>query len=177
MTAESSALTVYTLCVCDKCGNTKFDSVTPATGHTVGDFVCENAENGYYTKRCKICNFLVEEKTMKVTSGSTADGESVIPNQTVVVEYGKTVVFTVVGSDGGTVIYTSSDNSVATVDESGNVTAVGPGEASITATDSDTGVAVNFKVNVKMTWWQKVHKILAGFVPIRLIFILIGVDF
>lgn len=167
----------YTLCVCDTCGNTKFENTTPATGHTPGDFVCENAEEGYYAKRCKTCNFLIEEKTMKVTSGTAADGESILPNQTVVVEYGKTVVFTVVGSEDGTVIYTSSDNSVATVDENGEVKAVGPGEASITATDSETGAEVSFKVNVKMTWWQKVHKVLAGLVPFRLIFVLLGVDF
>lgn len=64
------------------------------------------------------------------------------------IENGKTAQLKVTASEGETVNYTSSDESVATVDSNGVVTAVGPGTATITATVSDTGVSAKCTVNV-----------------------------
>ena len=49
-----------------------------------------------------------------------------------------------------TVVWTSSDGQVAQVDENGNITAVGDGQATITAASSN-GVASSFEVNVDGT--------------------------
>lgn len=56
-----------------------------------------------------------------------------------------------------TVTYSSSDNSVAQVDENGNVYASGKGEATITCTVTDeygNTVTDTCDVEVKYTWWQ-----------------------
>lgn len=52
------------------------------------------------------------------------------------------------GAMNKTIIWTSSDTSIATVDETGMVTAVNPGECSIIATSQDTGVTDKCKVIV-----------------------------
>lgn len=52
------------------------------------------------------------------------------------------------------IIYTSSDTSVATVDENGNVNAVGTGKATITATVEGTDISDSCEVNVTYAWWQ-----------------------
>lgn len=56
--------------------------------------------------------------------------------------------------------FLSSDTSVATVDESGKITAVGEGEATITLkVENYAGTAfAECNVTVKMTFWQKVER-------------------
>lgn len=60
----------------------------------------------------------------------------------------------------GKVIYTSSDNSVATVDSEGNITAVGIGSATITATIDGTDISDSCEINVSYAWWQWIIRIL-----------------
>ena len=56
------------------------------------------------------------------------------------------------------VTWTSSDPSVAKVDADGNVTIVGVGEVTFTATDAD-GKTVSTTVEVRYTWWQQLIRI------------------
>ena len=54
------------------------------------------------------------------------------------------------------VVYKSSDESVATVDENGNVTAVGKGTCTITSTVEGTDISKDTKVTVSYTFWDMV---------------------
>lgn len=54
------------------------------------------------------------------------------------------------------VVYKSSDESVATVDEDGNVTAVGKGTCTITSTVEGTDISKDTKVTVSYTFWDMV---------------------
>ncbi len=93
------------------------------------------------------CEVTVEEPTIEVTE-VTLDPESWTgkPGDTV------TIAATVTPSDATdpTLTWTSSDESVATVDEEGNVTAVGPGTATITATATND-VSADCEVTVEDT--------------------------
>ena len=66
---------------------------------------------------------------------------------------------------GKTVVYTSSDTSVAVVDETGEITAVGRGTAVITATIENYDVSASCEVTVSYAWWQWIIRILLlGFI-------------
>lgn len=52
----------------------------------------------------------------------------------------------------GTVVYSSSDPSVVTVDDEGNLKAVGRGNAVITARVAGTDVALRCEIAVEFTW-------------------------
>lgn len=58
------------------------------------------------------------------------------------------------------IVYSSSDTSVATVDENGKVTAVGTGAAVITAQVEGTEMSDSCEVNVSYAWWQWIILIL-----------------
>lgn len=58
------------------------------------------------------------------------------------------------------IVYSSSDTSVATVDDNGNVTAVGTGNAIITAKIEGTEIYDQCEVNVSYAWWQWIIRIL-----------------
>lgn len=65
----------------------------------------------------------------------------------------------VVYAPGYDVTYESSNTKVAIVDSNGKVTAVGKGTATITASIPDLDVSDSCVVNVKLTWWQWIIKI------------------
>lgn len=65
-----------------------------------------------------------------------------------------------VSTNAAKVIYTSSDTSVATVDENGNISAVGTGSATITATVEGTDISDTCEVTVSYAWWQWIIRIL-----------------
>ncbi len=58
------------------------------------------------------------------------------------------------------ITYKSSNTSVATVDENGNIKAVGEGNAIITATINGTDISDTCEVVVTYTWWQWLIRIL-----------------
>ena len=58
------------------------------------------------------------------------------------------------------IIWTSSDEKVATVDANGKVTATGRGTATITATVEFSDVSDTCTVTVKLTFWQWIVKML-----------------
>lgn len=69
------------------------------------------------------------------------------------------------------ILWSSSDESVATVDSNGKVTAVGEGTAIIKAVSADNGLEDSCEVRVRLTFWQKVLDALVKIVtfPVRLI--------
>ena len=83
---------------------------------------------------------MVEEINLNHTSSTLVEGESL------------SLTITVIPDDAtdGSVIWNSSDSSVATVDNTGKVTAIAPGTATITATANDgSGVSASCEVTVK----------------------------
>ncbi len=99
-------------------------------------------QDGGYSASCEVT---VEKGTIFVT-GITLDQStiSLTPGESA------RLTATVVPSDAtdGSVIWSSSDDNVATVDETGKVTAIGKGEATITATTADQGLSATCKVVV-----------------------------
>lgn len=91
------------------------------------------------------CEVTVEKGTIFVT-GITLDQSSIslTPGESA------QLTATVEPSDAtdGSVTWSSSDENVATVDNTGKVTAVGKGEANITATTTDQGLSATCKVTV-----------------------------
>ncbi len=79
------------------------------------------------------------------------------------------------GIDTSTVVYTSSNPTVVTVDSEGNITAVGPGEAVIIASIPGTAIQTQVPVSVKLTWWQKVHYLLDSLTFFRALFMIFKV--
>lgn len=82
--------------------------------------------------------------SVKTTEEEVAPvNKTLVPNkETVKLEYGKTFVIQVESSDGGEcgeITYTSSDSSVAAVSESGVITAIGDGYATITVSSALSG--------------------------------------
>ena len=67
---------------------------------------------------------------------------------------------TITVTNGVEVTWESSNPSVVTVDQYGNVTAKKKGSATITATAAD-GLTTECQVNVKMEWWQTLLKIIS----------------
>ena len=67
--------------------------------------------------------------------------------------------------DPSLVEYTSSDESVVTVDKDGSYKAVGRGTAVITMHVIGTDIEEHCKITVKYTWWQMLIRIfLLGFI-------------
>ncbi len=67
--------------------------------------------------------------------------------------------------DAKNIVWSSSDESVAVVDSEGNVTAVGTGTATITATIEGTDISDTCEVQVSYAWWQWIIRILLlGFI-------------
>ncbi len=96
--------------------------------------------------------YAVVEKLAKVNSVSIDD---------IAMNYKTTAtIVPIINADEGlgyTVSYSSSDESVATVDKDGNVTSVGTGEAEITITITDENGKVTedtCNVTVSYAWWQ-----------------------
>lgn len=74
-----------------------------------------------------------------------------MPERFLTMYYGSTTKLHAKASEG-TVVYTSSDTSVVTVDENGNLEAVGRGNAVITARVAGTNVTQRCEIVVEFTW-------------------------
>ena len=61
-----------------------------------------------------------------------------------------------------TVVWSSSDEEVAVVDENGLVTATGRGTATITATTVDGEITDTCEVSVRYNWWQRIIWVFLG---------------
>jgi uncharacterized protein YjdB len=85
------------------------------------------------------CNITVEEPVISV-NGNTLSGD------TLSIDVGSTDTFTVSGTSG-TVKYSSSDPSIATIDDSGKLTAIKTGTTVITITDGNVTKNITVTVN------------------------------
>ncbi len=177
--APTCSTTGYSVYTCTDCGINYIDDVTKTIAHTPGEWVCEDPATGRYTQRCEKCYKLLDTKTVAIVSGDGNGGSSSLnpnidENGVLNIGYQETEKITLKadGIDSSKVVYTSSDPKVATVDEKGNITAVGPGDTIITASIPGTAISTSVPVNVKLTWWQKIHYILNGSPIFRIIFML-----
>lgn len=154
----------YTKTTCSNCSYVATSNYVSANGHTYGDWVVTKqpttTQTGIKTKACH-CGATITETIPKLTA----------PEYFVEFEddsidlYYKDVISTNVSTNGSKIIYTSSDTSVAVVNENGKVTAVGTGDATITATVEGTSISDTCEINVSYAWWQWIILILLlGFI-------------
>lgn len=104
--------------------------------------ITATTQDGNHSASCEV---IVEKGTIIVT-GITLDQSDI----SLAVGESAQLTATVAPADAtdGSVSWSSSDETVATVDETGKVTATGKGEAVITATTTDQGLSATCKVTV-----------------------------
>ncbi len=173
----------YTMHTCDDCGYAYIDTETAPTAHTPGEWICEDPATGRYSQRCEKCYELLDQKTVSVDiseSGSEGEeGENALDENGVLnLQYNQTkqIKLNASGIDSSSVVYSSSDSGVVTVDAEGNVTAIGPGEAVITASVPGTAIKKDIPVKVNLTWWQRIHYLLNSLLIFRAIFMILGIN-
>ena len=88
-----------------------------------------------------------------------------MPDRELVIYYKSVGRLNTITEDPSLVEYTSSDESVVTVDKDGNYKAVGKGTAVITMHIVGTDIEEHCKITVKYAWWQVLIRIfLLGFI-------------
>ena len=88
-----------------------------------------------------------------------------MPDRELVIYYKSVGRLNTITEDPSLVEYTSSDESVVTVDKDGNYKAVGRGNAVITMHIVGTDIEEHCKITVKYAWWQVLIRIfLLGFI-------------
>lgn len=154
----------YTKTTCKNCSYISINSFVPTTGHTYSEWVTTiqptTTQTGLKTKTCH-CGAKVTETIPKLTATEyfvDFEKESVNFNY-------KDKIQLQVSTNSDKVIYSSSDTSVAVVNENGLVTAVGTGNATITATVEGTSISDTCEINSSYAWWQWIILILLfGFI-------------
>ncbi len=149
----------YTTYTCP-CGDSYVGDIVPVKSHTPGEWVvtksATSTQSGVKTQFCTECDTVLGTEIIPATgkvNGITIDdinmnyknSTTIIPN--IIVDSGVNY----------TVTYRSSNNSVARVDENGNVYASGRGRAKITCVATDeygNTVTDTCDVEVTYTWWQ-----------------------
>lgn len=168
----------YSISICKDCGASYKGNETDFSDHVSSGWICDDAAAGHHIKKCEKCGEMLEEKTVVIGVANGGSAATPIKNGDVVsLNYGEELSVAPTTTEGSNIIYTSSDPSIATVDENGVVTAKNSGTVTIIVTDTESGVTTSFDVDVKMTWWQRVHKVLSGFVFVRALFELLGVKY
>ena len=89
-----------------------------------------------------------------------SDSNIDIEESSITIKYKDSTDLNVIYVPGHDIVYESSNTNVAIVDSNGKVTAVGKGTATITASIPDLGASDSCTVNVKLTWWQWLIKII-----------------
>ena len=161
------------------CGEAYTESI-PALGHVWGNWIVTleptATTNGRKVRVCTACNNAAEEASIpKGTDIEDIPDTPDVPDEPetklsvsvndLAMNYKSTAKLSsaVTSSSKYTVKYTSSNESVATVDKDGNVTAVGEGTADITVTVTDASGKTakdTCSVTVTVAWWQWIIKIL-----------------
>lgn len=124
---------------------------TPITSVSIG-YDAKNtdsdAEYDSKTNTIKLMNTHSIQFTANLNSGAKLDQKAI----SMMLDDGRKI--TIVKATECT--WSSSDPSVATVDENGKVTVTGPGDAVITLSINDNGVTINKEINIHgtMPWWQ-----------------------
>lgn len=161
---------------CSICNQEKAETIN-ALGHTAGEAVKENETaagcktEGKYDSviYCSVCGEEISRETIVIPALGHIDangddlcdrcGEDLgtkanlyMAERVITLYYGReTSLHT--STDGEKVIYTSSDPSVATVDENGVVKAVNGGECTITAKTEKTNESVSTVIKVEKNCW------------------------
>ncbi len=146
----------YTLNTCEECGYSYADSYV-AHSHQPGEWQtltpATPTQNGLRQRVCEICGDMVEEQALIGVAElglSIANGDSA--TQSLALQQGESsqLITSITPQDATdqTVVYTSSDDAVATVDSTGLVSATGSGSATITATAQSTNVSAQYSVEV-----------------------------
>jgi transglutaminase/protease-like cytokinesis protein 3 len=116
-------------------------------------YIVASSRDGNYEVSCKV-NVVTHVADVIVTVGGT----TMFYKET----YQLKTIIAPFGVSDDTIIWSSSDESVATVDENGLVTAVGRGNAIITATTADGGFTDTCEIKVSYTWWQYIIWLFLG---------------
>ena len=138
VTAPTCTEKGYTTHTCSRCGNSYQDSETATLGHDWGEWVVTKepteTEDGSQHRNCSRCDAVETQTISKLPKQEVG---WTIPD-TITWTYGQVVSAQNTAyndtADGGALTYSSSDESVATVDANGKATIVGAGTATITAT-------------------------------------------
>lgn len=135
----------YTLHKCDTCGY-EFRTDYQAPGHILGDWVITKEpsydQEGTRSRLCSVCGQSMMEESLPVLKAAS---QCILSEQSLSLDYEeKTYVHaTVLPEDAADrkVVWSSSDESVVTVDNQGHILATGRGQAVLTCTSQD-GFAV-----------------------------------
>lgn len=155
-TCEDEGYTTYTC----PCGDSYVDDYVDETGHTPGEWVvtvpATSLTDGTKVLKCSVCTAVLD--TQSISRFGSVNGVS-IDNLSMQYKTSSTFAPVIVADNGVeySVTYSSSDPSVASVDENGNVYAAGKGTAEITCTVTDEYGNVAYDtatVEVKYVWWQ-----------------------
>lgn len=138
VTAPTCTEKGYTTHTCSRCGNSYQDSETATLGHDWGEWVVDKeatgTEDGSQHRNCSRCDAVETQTISKLPKQEVG---WTIPD-TITWTYGQVVSAQNTAyndtADGGALTYSSSDESVATVDANGKATIVGAGTCEIIVT-------------------------------------------
>ncbi len=102
--------------------------------------ITATTEDGGYTAECEVTVFIISVESIEI-SDATLELEKGATKQL-------TVTVLPADATNKTIIWESSDESIATVDENGNVTAISAGNVTITATIEDGGYTAECAITV-----------------------------
>ena len=150
----------------DSAGGTE---VTPLTGHVGAPLRSPSApeREGFTFKGWKpALPETYPEGELAVTAQWAANHSAIsIDKASLSMQYKSSATLIASVSPYQSVIWTSSNTNAVFVDDNGNVTAVGRGSATITATTADGLSSASCKVTVNLVWWQWILRIvLFGFI-------------
>ena len=161
VTAPTCTEAGYTTYTCS-CGDSYVADETDALGHTEGEWVADATVRGQWNLLCSVCGEILDTEMRAVNPTGIKLDQTNVTTWYIRKAPAFTLTETVLPEDQALldyeVIWTSSDESIVTVDEDGNVTTHKRGTATITATlvdaDGNEISSAKCEVKVKYTWWQ-----------------------
>ena len=146
----------YNVYNCTACGDT-FRETIPCSGHMPGTWTVVLEPSAFYPGkeelRCTVCGALLEERTVPALGPTLVQGIHIIENE-IILYPGESVALSVMiqpdDATDCTIRFSSSDPSVATVDETGRITAIGEGTAIVTVISTDGNAHSSVMVTVRM---------------------------
>ncbi len=165
VTAPTCTEDGYTTWTCSVCSDTYTDTTVPAIGHNepaYEDWTEDpNAPGHFYAYCTNGCGTILNEDIRTVFVTGVKLSQDYVDQYYVRSAPAFTLTAKVTPADASekyTVTWTSSDESIVTVDEDGNVTTHKRGSAVVTATvtseDGKTTFSASCTVKVKYNWWQ-----------------------
>ena len=123
--------------VCSDCGDT-YEEAIAMKGHSVGEWVFSG--DNVFTGNCRVCGTAFESITVELKLNRTKLSLIKGDNDKLIAEVTENIT-----SD---IFFSSSDSSVVSVDSKGNISAISPGTAVITAKINGTNITATCIVNV-----------------------------